>query len=36
MSCQQADNAMLDLIVEGGTMQGLRRRNAFFFSLSDG
>jgi hypothetical protein len=36
MSCQRADNAMLDLMVEGGTMQGLRQRNALFFSLSDG
>ena len=31
MSCQRADNAMLDLVVEGGTMRELRRRNALFF-----
>jgi hypothetical protein len=32
MSCQQADNAMLDLMAEAGTMQGLWQKNAFFFS----
>jgi hypothetical protein len=38
MSCQRADNAMLDLIVEGGTMEcrGFGGEMLSFFSLSDG
>jgi hypothetical protein len=36
MSCQRADTAMLDLMVEGGTMRGLGGEMLSFFSLGDG
>jgi hypothetical protein len=36
MSCQRADTAMLDLMVEGGTMRRLGGEMLSFFSLGDG